>query len=80
MAFNTPCSQNDSKPIEKILIIDGDNKVEADKLDQVPEKYRPVIKELLQQIGLPGLKNQQLQPRLRDKDSAPKEDREKRKD
>jgi hypothetical protein len=73
-------SQNDSKPIEKILIIDGDNKVEADKLDQVPEKYRPVVKELLQQIRLPGLKNQELQPRLRDKDLPPKEEREKKKD
>ncbi|GIW83692.1 MAG: hypothetical protein KatS3mg106_205 [Gemmataceae bacterium] len=73
-------SQNNSKPIEKILIVDGDNKVEADKLDQVPEKYRTVVKELLQQIGLPGLKNQQLQPRLRDKDLPPKEEREKKKD
>lgn len=41
--------QDDLKPIEKITIVDGDNKFEADEVSKVPEKYRPVVKELIQQ-------------------------------
>jgi hypothetical protein len=31
----------------KIIITDGDNKIEADQLDKVPEAYRPVVEKFL---------------------------------
>jgi hypothetical protein len=81
--------QDDLKPIEKILIVDGDNKVETDDIEKVPEKYRPVVKDLLQQHLFPPLQNlfqfRDNEPRLNkdprsNKDSRERDNRERKKD
>jgi serine protease Do len=75
--------QDDLKPIEKIQIVDGDKKVEADDIDKLPEKYRPVVKELLQQYMFPPLQNlfqfpkEDLKP---NQEPRLKDNREKKKD
>lgn len=46
--------QDDLKPILKISIVDGQKKIEAEEVDKLPEQYRAVVKELIQQyLGFP---------------------------